>query len=69
MFVLNFDENAKVTLMSALDVYARQIGSDLQKAGGAASAEAAMKLIAVHNLAVAVQNAAPAEAQSDDKKD
>lgn len=60
MFVLKFDDQAKGVMMTALDILARQIGSDLSKAGGAAAAEAAMKLIGVHNLAAAV-TAAPKE--------
>lgn len=65
MFVLKFDENTKAILMNALDIYSRQIGADLSKAGGAAAAEAAMKLIGVHNVAIAIQTAQPQEESKD----
>ena len=57
MFQLAFDENTKKVLMTALDVYVRQVGSDLSKAGGQATAEAAMLLISIHNAAAAVSQA------------
>lgn len=60
MFVLKFDDKTKEILIQALDVLARQIGTDLSKVGGGAAAEAAMKLISVHNTGAAVRTA-PAE--------
>ena len=60
MFVLKFNDETKNILIQSLDVLARQIGTDLSKVGGNAAAEAAMKLIAVHNTGAAIQNA-PAE--------
>lgn len=60
MFQINFGEQEKQILLAGLDMLTRELGAQINKAGGNAARDGAMKLIAVDNTARLISEAPPA---------
>lgn len=63
VFNITVSDNDRQIILAGLDLLARNLGAQINQAGGNAARDGAMKLIAVDNVARAVAELQPAKAE------